>query len=130
MMHVPDGIPPKGVLLAEDEEELRVLMGMIFEADGFKVFHAADGLQALEIFRDHVDEIGLLVTDLGLPKLGGVELIEQIRTIKPDVKIIGSSGYGPSDVREEVLKAGGDDFFPKPVVAGDLLAKARKLLRM
>jgi len=127
-MDVPDNIPPKGVLLAEDEEELRALMGMIFEADGFKVFHAGDGLQALDIFREHSDEIDLLVTDLGLPKLGGVELIERIRTIKPDVKIIGSSGYGPSDVRDEVLKAGGDDFFPKPVVAGDLLAKARKLL--
>lgn len=130
MMDVPDNTSRKGVLLAEDEEELRVLMGMIFEADGFTVFHAADGLQALDVFRDHADEIHLLVTDLGLPKLGGVELIAHIRTINPGVKIIGSSGYGPSDVREEVLKAGGDDFFPKPVVAGDLLAKARRLLGM
>lgn len=119
---------PKGVLLAEDEEEIRTLMGMLFELEGFKVFHAVDGQAALETFNAHSNEIGVLITDLGLPRLGGVELIGKVRALNPAVKIIGSSGYGRSNVRDEVLSAGGDDFFPKPFVAADLVNKVKQLM--
>ncbi|MFN0157934.1 MAG: response regulator [Bacteroidota bacterium] len=117
-----------GVLIAEDEEEIRELLAMIFEMEQFTVFRAVDGQHALEIFSEHLDEIALLITDLGLPRLGGVDLIEKVRALKPTVRIIGSSGYGRANVRKEVLAAGADDFMPKPFVAAELVLKAKKML--
>ncbi len=117
-----------GVLIAEDEEEIRGLLAMIFEMEQFTVFQAVDGQHALEIFIEHKGEIGLLITDLGLPRLGGVELIEKVRALKPTIRIIGSSGYGRANVREEVLAAGGDIFLPKPFVAAELVQQAKQLL--
>jgi len=117
-----------GVLIVEDEHEIRGLLAVVFEIEKFKVYQAQDGIDALEVFKEHEDDIKLLITDLGLPRLGGVELIEQIRALKPSVKIIGSSGYGRSNVREEVLQAGGDIFLPKPYITKDLINTAKQLL--
>jgi DNA-binding response OmpR family regulator len=116
------------VLISEDEVDINNLLAVILQAENFLVYQAFDGASALEMFAEHQAEIDLLVTDLGLPKMGGVELIEKVRKIKPSVKIIGASGFGRNNVREEVLHAGGDEFLPKPYVTADLLIVARKLL--
>jgi two-component system cell cycle sensor histidine kinase/response regulator CckA len=117
-----------GILIVEDETEIRNLLTMLFELEGFTVYQAVDGEHALEVFQEDKDNIVLMITDLGLPRLGGVELITKLRAIKPSIKIIGSSGYGRQNVREEVLNAGGDLFVPKPFVADELMETVRKLL--
>ena len=89
---------------------------------------AADGQQALELVREHRQEIGLLVTDLGLPKLGGLELIQQARAIVPSLKIVAASGFGHANVRQELLAAGVSVFLPKPFSPTDLLTAAKELL--
>lgn len=116
------------VLISEDEVDINNLLSLILESEHFNVFQAFDGIAALEMFSAHRDEIDLVVTDLGLPKMGGVELIEQIRKLKPSVKIIGASGFGRNNVREEVMQAGGDEFMPKPYITSDLVSTARRLL--
>jgi two-component system cell cycle sensor histidine kinase/response regulator CckA len=116
------------VLISEDEPDINNLLALILQAENFNVLQAFDGMAALETFTAHLDEIDLLVTDLGLPKMGGVELIEKVRAMKPSVKIIGASGFGRNNVREEVMNAGGDEFMPKPYVTSDLLVVAKKLL--
>ena len=118
----------KGLLIAEDEDELRVLLTVVLEAEGFKVFQAEDGQQAIELVEKHLDEIDIIFTDLGLPRLSGLDLIQRARKMKPSLKIIGSSGYGRANVREEVLKAGGDQFHPKPFIAGELIDAIKKLV--
>ncbi len=117
-----------GVLLAEDQNEIRQLLTILFQMEGFRVFEGEDGQAALDLMTAHKDEIVLLVTDLGLPKLEGVKLIEKVKEIKPSMKVMGTSGYGRANIREEVLAAGGDDFFPKPFVASELVQKAKALL--
>lgn len=116
------------VLISEDEADINNLLALILRAEDFSVIQAFDGISALEAFAAHQDEIDLLVTDLGLPKMGGIELIEKVRQMKPSVKIIGASGFGRNNVREEVMQAGADEFMPKPYVTSDLLALAKKLL--
>ncbi len=116
------------ILISEDEADINGLLALILQAENFNVYQAFDGMAALETFIAHQDEIDLLVTDLGLPKLGGVELIAKIRKMKPSVKIIGASGFGRNNVREEVMQAGGDEFLPKPYVTSELVALAKKLL--
>src|ERR1700710_2288724 len=67
----PQTWQPQTVLLVEDEEMLRDLGIEILQAEGYRVLAAKDGLEAVEMFAAHRDDIGLVVCDLGLPKLGG-----------------------------------------------------------
>ena len=64
------------ILISEDEVDINNLLSLILQTEDFTVFQAFDGQAALDLFTAHQDEIELIVTDLGLPKLGGVELIE------------------------------------------------------
>lgn len=116
------------VLISEDEVDINNLLTLILQAEGFSVLQAFDGEAAWEMFEANADAIDLLVTDLGLPKLGGVELIERARKARPHVKIIGASGFGRNNVREEVMRAGANEFLPKPYVTAELVAVAKRLL--
>ncbi len=118
----------KTILISEDEPDINNLLSIILRSEGFNTLQAFDGEAALETFSTNQDEIDLLVTDLGLPKMGGLELIEKVRAMKPAVKIIGASGFGRNNVREEVMNAGADDFMPKPYVTADLVELAKRLL--
>ena len=116
------------VLIVEDEQELRKLFAMLLEIEGFVVHQADDGRQGLELMKAHAGDIGLLITDLNLPKLAGVDLINQARKLNPSVKIVGTSGMGGNTVREMVIKAGADDFLPKPFQPQEAIRKLKALL--
>jgi DNA-binding response OmpR family regulator len=128
MSGTKDSPPGKGLLLVEDELEIRTLLAEVFRMESYEVFQASDGMEALSVFENNRERIDLMITDLGLPNLGGIELIERVRSLKPSVKIIGSSGYGRENIREEVLNAGGDEFIPKPYVTGDLIRTVRRMM--
>ena len=119
---------PGGVLIVEDEEELRNLFALLLEMDGFTVFQANDGSNGLEMLQEHVAEIRLLITDLNLPRVGGVDLIRRARALNPDIKIVGTSGMSGESVRLMVMKAGADDFLPKPFQPKEAISKLRALL--
>jgi two-component system, cell cycle sensor histidine kinase and response regulator CckA len=116
------------VLLVEDEAELRSLFAVLLEMESITVFQAEDGEQALQVFEQHRDEIGLLITDLGLPHVGGVDLIGRIRAMKPSMRILGTSGLSADEVREMVITAGADDFIPKPFSPQEAIEKVRTYL--
>jgi DNA-binding response OmpR family regulator len=102
------------VLIVEDEQELRTLFALLLEMEGFTVYQADDGKQGYEILQKHASEIGLVITDLNLPGITGMDLIAMARKLNPNAKIVGTSGMSGNEVRELVLKAGADDFLPKP----------------
>jgi len=116
------------VLIVEDEQELRALFAHLLEGEQFVVLQARDGRSALEMLRARSTEIALMITDLGLPHLGGVELIERAREIDPAIKIIAISGLGDSRMRGIVLKAGANAFIPKPFSISDVLSAVRELI--
>ena len=117
----------RGVLVVEDDRDLRLLFGLMLTAAHFDVYEAADGLAGLKALEDHPGAIDLVLTDLGLPGLGGVELISRVRAARPTVKIIGTSGLGSRNVREMVLNAGADEFFSKPFSIGDVIEKVKTM---
>jgi DNA-binding response OmpR family regulator len=117
----------RGVLVVEDDRDLRRLLGIMLSAEQFEVFEAADGIAGLKALEDHPGAIDLVLTDLGLPGLGGVELISRVRAARPTVKIIGTSGFGSRNVREMVLRAGADEFFSKPFSMGDVIEKVKTM---
>ena len=119
---------PQTILLVEDEEMLRDLGVSILESEGFRVLAAKDGVDAVSIFDAHSDEIGLVVCDLGLPRLGGREAFLKMKEKKPSVRAIVASGYLEPTIRSEMLKAGVIDTIQKPYDFNDLLAKIRSVI--
>ena len=115
----------KTILLVEDEEMLRELGVSILEGEGYRVLAAKDGLEAVALFEANSDEIGLVVCDLGLPRLGGREAFLKMKQSKPDVRAIVASGYLEPTIRSEMLKAGVIDTIQKPYDFHELLAKIR-----
>jgi two-component system cell cycle sensor histidine kinase/response regulator CckA len=126
------GVPrqdiPQTILLVEDEEMLRELGVSILESEGFRVLAAKDGVEAVALFETHCDEIGLVVCDLGLPRLGGREAFLKMKESRPGVRAIVASGYLEPTIRSEMLKAGVIDTIQKPYDFNDLLAKIRSII--
>jgi PAS domain S-box-containing protein len=120
--------PARTVMLVEDEEMLRELGVMLLEGDGYRVLAAKDGVEAVEMFEAHADEIGLVVCDLGLPRLGGRDVFLRMKEIKPSVRTIVASGYLEPNVRTEILRAGVIDTVQKPYDFRELIERIRSII--
>ncbi|MEP6686103.1 MAG: ATP-binding protein [Verrucomicrobiota bacterium] len=116
------------ILLVEDEEMLRDLGITMLKAEGYRVIAAKDGIEAVELFEAHRDEIGLVVCDLGLPRLGGRDAFMKMKETKPGVRVIVASGYLEPTIRSEILKAGVVDTIQKPYDFRELLEKIRAVI--
>ena len=81
------------ILLVDDNETVLETGRDVLEGMGYKVLTAEDGLQAIEIYRSHMAEIDLIILDVVMPNLGGVEALKAIRDFNPDVKAIFATGY-------------------------------------
>lgn len=117
-----------GVLIVEDVDELRTLFATLLELEGYRVFQASDGFQGLESLKANGADIKMVITDLNLPRGGGIELIGKARILNPAVKIIGTSGLSGDRVRQMVMDAGAHAFIPKPFQAKDALLTVRQVM--
>jgi len=127
-MPEPKPREPQTILLVEDEEMLRDLGVQILEGEGYRVIPAKDGMEAVELFALHRDDIGLVVCDLGLPRLGGQDAFMRMKEIKPSVRAIVASGYLEPTMRSEILKAGVLDTIQKPYDFREMLEKIRAVI--
>ncbi|HVN48833.1 MAG TPA: response regulator [Bacteroidota bacterium] len=116
------------VLLVEDEEQLLELLVMLLEENGYCILTASDGEAAVETFRQHSHEVAVVLSDLGLPKLGGWEAFLQMKTINPRVKAILASGYFDPELKQEIIKSGAKLFVQKPYQPLEVLMKIRQLI--
>ena len=107
---------------------LRELGVSILESEGFRVLAAKDGVEAVALFETNRDEIGLVVCDLGLPRLGGREVFLKMKESRPGVRAIIASGYLEPTIRSEMLKAGVIDTIQKPYDFNVLLEKIRSVI--
>ncbi|MDQ6656481.1 MAG: response regulator, partial [Verrucomicrobiota bacterium] len=112
----------------EDEDMLRELGVELLHAEGYRVLAARDGIEAVDIFAAHKDDIGLVVSDLGLPRLGGREAYLQMKAMKPSVRAILASGYMEPAMRSEILKAGVIDTIQKPYDFREMIEKIRSII--
>ena len=118
------------VLVADDEEPVRSVAKAVLRRSGFTVLTASDGWEALEVFRAHRDAIDAVLLDLTMPRLGGAEVLRDIRRERADVPVILSSGYDEQDALAHFPGAGLAGFIQKPYRADDLLVKVRQALDM
>jgi two-component system cell cycle sensor histidine kinase/response regulator CckA len=114
------------VLLVEDQEALRAIGKEILEAYGYTVLVAGDGVAALELAHAHHDPIRLLMTDIMMPKMGGIELAERLSTLHPELKILYTSGY--NDSGSSIQKVKGSRYLQKPYGMEHLARTLRELL--
>ena len=116
------------ILIVEDEQQLRELLKMLLSSKGYNIIVAEDGEEAVRLYRRHQQEIALVMSDMGLPKLAGDEVFRQIRRIDPKAKVMLASGFVEPSAKSELLKAGVRDFVQKPYAASDLLRKVRGVI--
>jgi two-component system cell cycle sensor histidine kinase/response regulator CckA len=117
------------VLVVEDEDTLRILLQTVLEDAGIKVLTARDGMDAVEVFNTHKDEIGILLSDMGLPHLGGWDAFLIMKKASPRLKGILASGYLNQNLREELIKAGARDFIQKPYNSREIVEMIRGILQ-
>jgi len=87
------------ILLADDEESILEVGKDVLEAMGYQVLVASDGQEAIELFKAHKTDIALIITDIMMPGLGGMQAVELIREIKPGMKAIFTTGYSKEEER-------------------------------
>lgn len=121
--------PAEGVvLLVDDEESLRNIGTVLLEAMGFSVVVAANGSDAIKLFKLHGKEIQLVMLDLIMPEMGGIEAYHQLRTIDDTVPIIICSGYGAESVADVITADAKAGFLHKPYKPAELRSTFSEIL--
>jgi PAS domain S-box-containing protein len=117
------------ILLAEDDPALRPLTRTLLERHGYRVLEAASGVEAIKIWRDHRQEVALLLSDIVMPGgLSGQQLARLLREQNPQLKIIYTSGYSAEIAGHELELRSGENFVSKPFSPNRLLETIRQCL--
>jgi two-component system cell cycle sensor histidine kinase/response regulator CckA len=111
------------ILLVEDEPAVRTLFVRALSREGYEIHEARNGREAVELFDRIGEKIDLLVTDLRMPLMGGIELAQRLRTRQPAMKLLCVSGYPGHEV--PTLEA---EFLAKPFSRDALVTKVREIL--
>ena len=112
------------ILLVDDEESLLALGTRMLEHLGFTVLAAADGLEAVELYRDRGKEIDLVLMDLTMPRMDGAEAFGELRRLDPDVRVVLASGFAAGDISSRFEGRKPSGIIQKPYT----LAKLRESL--
>ncbi|MHB1330341.1 MAG: ATP-binding protein, partial [Gemmatimonadales bacterium] len=132
---VPVGAPltptPTGaetILLVEDDESVRMMIARLLGASGYTVLEARHGADALLLSEEHPDAIHLLLTDVVMPEMNGVRLVELIREQRPDIGVVLISGYAREEIDRKGRPAAPLTFLQKPFTSNDLTRAVRRVL--
>lgn len=125
-------LAPRGhetILVAEDEELVRLVAHRLLTRHGYRVIEAHSGRHAIDLWADHSHEIDLLLTDIVMPEgVSGTELAIRLREDRPDLKVVYTSGYAAEIFRGDVEFPESAVFVPKPYEGEDLLRTLRSVL--
>lgn len=117
------------ILIIEDDQRLASLLKTGIEEAGHSVFMAYDAEMALRLIKNDDDKINLIISDIILPGMNGIELCKKIRTTLHNVPILMLTALGTTDDKLEGFDAGADDYMTKPFDFRELLARISVLLR-
>jgi len=123
---VPGGT--ETVLIADDEAAILDLSGRWLEERGYRVVLAQSGEEAVEIFDKKHDEISLVVLDLAMPGIDGIEAFKKVKEIEPGVRVIFCSGSAVDQVTEQIRHEGANAVLSKPYTLDELAQTVRKVL--
>jgi CheY-like chemotaxis protein len=118
------------ILLVEDENAVRSVAAQVLRRNAYHVIEAGNGAEALDKASAHDGEIDLLITDLVMPVMGGLDLAARLRRLRPHVRVIYTSGYANDAGDLHSATRTGMSFLPKPYVPGVLERRVRDVLRV
>lgn len=116
------------ILIAEDDTSVRNLTKKLLQGHGYRVIEAGDGEAAIKEFLSNKDIIQLVILDIIMPKKGGRDVYKEIKSIRPDIKAIFTSGYAADIVHAKGLLEEELDLILKPAAPDELLRKVREVL--
>ena len=116
------------ILFVEDELLLQEVVQSTLESIGYKVIIAANGQEAVDLYKKQFKNISLVLSDLGLPKLSGADEFALLKKINPNVKVIFASGFISIETKSELLQQGAKGFILKPYNLNEVLQMVREVL--
>ncbi len=114
------------VLVVDDQESLRSLLSRLLAREGFDPIEAADGAQAIELFRSQAPLV--VVSDIMMPRMDGLALLTEVKRIDPNAVVILMTGQGNEDILLHALRGGATNFFKKPFNVRELIEEIRKIV--
>jgi two-component system cell cycle sensor histidine kinase/response regulator CckA len=115
------------VLVVEDERIMLRLLERFLSRQGYQVLLAADGEQAIDGYCRHKTEIDVVLLDVGLPKVSGVDVFRKMKKENPDVRVVVASGYLDLQMKTEMYRAGVKAFVDKPYLLPEMLETLRSV---
>lgn len=113
------------VLIAEDDESNSYYLQKILKSESVSILLANDGIEAVEQCRNH-PEISLVLMDIKMPLMDGLEATRQIKSFRKDLPVIAITAFAMTGDKKRAMEAGCDEYLAKPVGKDELLAKFRK----
>ncbi len=117
----------KTILIAEDEAVSRFLFEKALKKTSANLFFVKNGIEAVEMVRENT-EIDLVLMDIRLPRMDGIEATAKIKEIDPEMPVIIQTAYATQSSHDEAIKCGCDDFITKPIQIETLLILLKKHL--
>lgn len=118
-----------GILLVDDELLIREIGQALLEEHGYQVYLAADGGQALEVYERERDHISLVIMDVIMPVMGGMEALRRLTASYPDIKVLLSSGFHQDESNDSFIALGAKGFVRKPYHAEELFKTVDDTMR-
>jgi DNA-binding NtrC family response regulator len=120
---------PQRILVVDDElDTLMLLRVMIEDSTDYEVETTSNGFEALKILKGK--DIDLIISDLSMPGLNGLELFDEVKNIRPDIPIIIVTAYGSLEIADEAMKKGVADFITKPFRKDNILFTINRVLEL
>jgi DNA-binding NtrC family response regulator len=116
------------ILLVEDEHQVRNLTRAMLGRQGYRILDAGSAVEALTLARDTAVPIDLLLTDIVMPQMNGLELAKEIMAARPGIKVLFMSGYTDSAVVKQGILTAEMPFIKKPFTSASLHSKVREVL--
>jgi len=118
------------ILIIEDDLDIRDILKLQLEQGGHQVIEAKDGQEGIDLMKQgsNLLQVGLIITDIRMPKVNGVEAIDYIKSNAPSIPIMVITGYPDTDLAVNLLQRGVKDYLVKPVEKETLLSKVSAIL--
>jgi CheY-like chemotaxis protein len=116
------------ILLIEDDQAVRRSIKALLEEFGYKVIEAADGDQAITLFRKNKDFLQLVISDVIMPRQSGKEVYDELKKLRPDIKVLFISGYSADILTKKGIAGEGINFISKPINPEVFFRKIREVL--
>ena len=118
------------IMIVDDEEDVREVLKLHLEGENYSILEAEDGEVAIKVLRseDHMVNVAVILCDIRMPKVNGVECIDFLRREAPGIPIVVVTAYPDAELATELMKKGVKDYLVKPVEKEKLVQTVKKLV--